>query len=94
MSLRNSIPRVAMAAVAGCVIAGGAAIAVADSPTAPEARTAASPGQRVGARYFDIEDNKAVSLRALGRSLAVPQATHAPGPRDLEAYEARDQLAP
>jgi hypothetical protein len=47
----------------------------------------------VAARYFDVEANKANSMRALGRHLAEQRANRTPRYQDLEANKARSQRA-
>ena len=44
-------------------------------------------------RYFDIEANKAASMRALGQHIAQQRATRVSRYEDLEANKARSQRA-
>jgi hypothetical protein len=91
--LRARLARAAIIVAASGIIAGGTAIALADDQLAPHVRTIAEPTQPVTARYFDVEANKANSMRALGRHLAEQRANRTPGYQDLEANKARSQRA-
>lgn len=86
------VPRLARAAaVASTLVAVGAAtFAVADDQPVPQVRTIA---ETATTRYFDIEANKAASMRALGRHIAEPRENHTSRYQDLEANKARSQRA-
>ena len=88
-----TLPRLGhLAALAAATFAtAGAVIVVADEAPAAQVRTIAEPSQRVAARYFDIEANKAASMRALGRHLVQQRATSVSRYDDLEANKARNQ---
>ena len=51
----------------------------------PQIHTLAEPSQRVSSHYFDIEANKAASMRALGRRIARQRANRASRYEDIEA---------
>lgn len=89
--LRARLPRAAIVVAASCTLARRTAIALADDQLAPQVRTIAEPTQPVAARYFEVEANKANSMRALGRHLAEQRANRTPGYQDLEANKARSQ---
>jgi hypothetical protein len=86
------IPRVARAAtVATALLAAGAAtVAVAEDQPVPQVRTVA---ETAITRYFDLEANKAASMRALGLHLAEQPENHTSRYDDLEANKARSQRA-
>jgi hypothetical protein len=79
------VPRLARAAAfAGvCLAAGTPTVALADDKP-PIGETAMT-------RYFDIEANKAASMRALGDHIAVQGASDISRYQDLEANKARGQ---
>lgn len=79
--------RFALAAAATGVIAGGAAVIVADAE--PATAHAGQPG----ARYFDLEANKARNMDALGRHITARQTRPSATYRDLERNKARSQGA-
>jgi len=75
-------------------VAGGAAtVVIADDQSAPAVRTIAEPSQPAVTRYFDIEANKAASMRALGRHIAELRTNRTSRYQDLEANKARSQRA-
>lgn len=71
----------------------GAVTVIADDQVTAHVRTSAEPSQPVSTRYFDVEANKAASMRALGRHIAQQRATPAPRYQDLEGNKARSQRA-
>jgi hypothetical protein len=74
------------AAVAGvCLAAGTATVAIADDKP-PIGETATT-------RYFDIEANKAASMRALGDHIAAQRASDTSRYADIEANKAHSQSA-
>lgn len=83
--------RVALIAAlaATCAAAGAPAIVIADDQPAPRIHTIGEPGPR----YFDIEANKATSMRALGLHVAQPGTNGIPRYEDIEANKARSQRA-
>jgi hypothetical protein len=83
------VPRLARAAAVAtaCIATGAATVAIADHQPDPHVRTVA---ETATTRYFDIEANKAASMRALGRHLA-EQREHSSRSQDLEANKARSQ---
>jgi hypothetical protein len=89
---RPRLTRAAAIATA-CIAAGAAAVVIADDQPAPQVRTTATPSQSTATRYFDIEANKAASMRALGRRTAERQTILIPRYQDLEANKARSQRA-
>ena len=74
--LAPRLPRLARAAAiaAACIAAGAATVVITDDQPAPQIHTIAEPSQPATTRYFDIEANKAASMRALGRHIAKRQA--------------------
>ena len=82
--LAARITRAAATATA-CLAAGAATLVIADDkpPIAQPATT----------RYFDIEANKASSMRALGRHIAEQRANRTSRYQDLEANKARSRRA-
>ena len=91
-SRRPRLPRAAAIATA-CIAAGAATVVIADDQPAPQVRTIAAPSQPMATRYFDIEANKAASMRALSRHTAEQRANHTTRYQDLEANKARSQRA-
>jgi hypothetical protein len=87
------LARTAIIVVAACIAAGGVTIAFSDGKSATPDRTIAETNQPVTSRYFDIEANKAASMRALGLHLAEQRTNHASRYQDLEANKARSQQA-
>jgi hypothetical protein len=69
----------------------GAVFVIADDQSAAQLRTIAEPSHPVATRYFDIEANKAASMRALSRHIAHQRATSVSRYKDLEANKARGQ---
>jgi hypothetical protein len=86
------IPPIARtAAVASaCIAATAATAAIADDQPVPQVRTVT---ESVATRYFDIEANKAASMRALGLHIAEQRADPTSRYQDLEANKARSQAA-
>jgi len=78
---------------ATCATAGAATIAIADDEPASQIYTIVAPGQPATSRYFDIEANKAGSMRALGLRIAHQEATGSTRYEDIEANKARSQRA-
>jgi hypothetical protein len=76
-----------------CATAGAATIVIADDQPAPQIHTIAGPSQPVTSRYFDIEANKAASMRALGRHIAEQRTNRTSRYQDIEANKARSQRA-
>lgn len=76
------------ALAASCIVAGGAAIAVADIQHPAQAEAASGAP---ATPYFDLEANKARSMRALGIYLVARHANPMPPYRDLELNKARSQ---
>jgi hypothetical protein len=58
--------RIAAIAIA-CVAAGAATFVIAADDPAPAIHSAGEPSQPAISRYYDLEANKAVTMRALGR---------------------------
>jgi hypothetical protein len=83
----------AIATATACLAAGAATIVIADDQPAPQIHTIAEPNQPVSSRYFDIEANKAASMRALGLHIAEQQTNHTSRYHDLEANKAHSQRA-
>ena len=83
------LARIAAVATVTCAIAGAAVIVTSDDRPARQATPAA---QSVGG-FHDLQANKAVAMRALGRHLGAQRTS--PGPRylDLEANKARSNRA-
>ena len=82
------------AAIAAAAIAAGAAtVVIADDQPAPQIRSIAEQSQPAVTRYFDIEANKAASMRALSRYIAEQRTNRTPRYHDLEANKARSQRA-
>ena len=67
------MPRSArLAAIAATAATAGAfTIALAENGPAPQVRTIAESAQPAASRFFDLEANKAASMRALGEQIAV-----------------------
>jgi hypothetical protein len=86
------VPRLTRAAAVATTLmaAGAATVTVADDQTVPQARTIA---ETAITRYFDIEANKAASIRALGLHIAEQRENHTSRYQDLEANKARSQHA-
>jgi hypothetical protein len=85
------LPRLASAAAVAtaCMAAGAATVAIADQPV-PQGGTVA---ETAFTRYFDIEANKAASMRALGRHIAEQRKNQSSRYNDLEANKARSRCA-
>jgi hypothetical protein len=83
----------AIATAAACITAGAATIVIADDQPTPPTHTTGEPSQPVTSRYFDLEANKAASMRALGLHIAEQQTNHNSRYQDLEANKARSQRA-
>ena len=86
------VPRLARAAAVAtaCMATGAATVAIADDQPATKVRTVA---ETAITRYYDIEANKAASIRALGRHIAEQQTNRTRRYQDLEANKARIQRA-
>jgi len=76
-----------------CVAAGAATVSIADEQTARQDGSIAEPSRATTTRYFDIQANKAASMRMLSRHLAEQPANHTPRYQDLAASKARSQRA-
>ena len=89
------MPRFArLAAIAAtAATAGAVTIALAENGPAPQVRTIAESAQPAASRYFDLEANKAASMRALGEQIAVSRTEPVSRYEDLEANKARSQRA-
>lgn len=89
------MPRLAQLAAiaAAAATAGAVTIALTEDRPAPQIRTVAAPAQPAASRYFDLEANKAASMRALGRQLAVRRTDQVSRYEDLEANKARSRRA-
>jgi hypothetical protein len=83
------LARTAIIVVAACIAAGGVTIGFSDGQSAPPDRTIAETNQPATSRYFDIEANKAASMRALGLHIAEQRANRTWRYQDLEANKAR-----
>ena len=79
--------RVAALAVAISATAGAATVVTADGQSARQVRTIAEPSLPA-ARYFDIEANKAASMRALSRHMRVHDSLPSPARVDAAAHAA------
>ena len=84
-------PRRAAALAAVCATAAAFSTAVSDGQTAPPARTIAEQSRPVFTPYFDIEANKAASMRALGFHMAAQRSGATSRYQDLEANKAQNQ---
>jgi hypothetical protein len=89
------MPRLAqLAAIAvAAATASAVTIALTDDRPAPQVRTVAAPAQPPASRYFDLEANKAASMRALGEQIAVTRTDPVSRYEDIEANKARSQSA-
>lgn len=76
---------------ATCATAGAATIVIAENQSAPQIHTIAEPGQPASPPYFDIEANKAASMRALGLRIAQQESAGSSNYEDIEANKARSQ---
>lgn len=74
-----------------CIAAGTATVVIADDQPAPQAGTIAATSQPAVTRYFDIEANKAASMRELGRHIAQQRAHQTAHYGYIEANKARSQ---
>jgi curli biogenesis system outer membrane secretion channel CsgG len=70
-------PTRAAAALATCATAAAATIAIAYNQPASQVRASTEPSPPVALRYFDIEANKANSMKALARHNAEQRASRA-----------------
>jgi hypothetical protein len=88
-------PRFArLAAIAATAATAGAfTITLADDGPAPQVRAIAESAQPAASRYFDLEANKAASMRALGERIAAARTDHTSRYQDLEANKARSRSA-
>jgi hypothetical protein len=91
--LAPRLGRVVALAAASCASAGAVTIASADDQPVPQVHTIAEPSQPMPARYFDIEANKAASMRALGFHMAEQRANRSSRYQDLEANKAASMRA-
>ena len=82
--------RIAAFAAAG-IAAGAVTIVIADDQPVPQLRTIAAPSQPAATRYFDLEANKAASMRALSRHIAEQRANRTARYHDLEGNKAHSQ---
>jgi len=91
--LAPRFPRAArLAALATITVAtAGAVVVIADDQPAAPLRTVSESSRPAATRYFDLEANKAASIRALGRHIAEQQANRTTRYDDLEANKARSQ---
>jgi hypothetical protein len=91
-SCTRRVPRLARAAAVAtaCMAAGAATVAIADDQSVPQVRTVA---ETAITRYFDVEANKAASMRALGLHLTEQRTNRSSRYHDLEANKARSQRA-
>jgi hypothetical protein len=83
------LPRLAQLFALGAATFATAAptIAIADDQSTSRVRTI----EAAATRYFDLEANKAASMRALGRRIADHRASSVSDYQDLEANKARSQ---
>jgi hypothetical protein len=86
------MPRVGRLAAIVVAAAGAVTIAVTADRPAPQGRTIEAV-QPAASRYFDIEANKAASMRPLGRQIAAQHTGHTSRYLDIEANKARSQGA-
>ena len=95
IAIAARLPRLSRAVgiAAACIAAGAATVVIADDQPVPQVRTIAEPSQPVATRFFDIEANKAASLRALSRHIAEQRTNHTSPYQDLEAKKAHSQRA-
>jgi hypothetical protein len=91
MPRRAQLAAIAVAAAAAAAAVG--TIAPTDDRPAPQVRTVAAPAQPGASRYFDLEANKAASMRALGEQLAGTRTDPVSRFEDIEANKARSQSA-
>jgi len=93
-SSTRRVPRLARAAAVAvataCMATGAATVAIAVDQSVPQVRTVAATAIT---RYFDIEANKAASMRALGRHFTEQGESRSSRYQDLEANKARSQRA-
>ena len=89
------MPRFArLAAIAAAAATAGAVtLAVTEDQPAPQVRAFTESAQPAASRYFDVEANKAASMRALGRQIAVRRTDRTSRYQDIEANKARSQSA-
>jgi hypothetical protein len=81
------------AIAAAAATASAVTIAVTDDPPAPQVRAVTTSAEPAAPRYFDLEANKAASMRALGRQIAIQRSRHTARYQDIEANKARNQSA-
>ena len=91
LALRHTHLGRAAAMAAACIAAGAVTIVIAHDQPVPQLRTIAAPSQPAATRYFDLEANKAASMRALSRHIAEQRANRTTRYHDLEANKARSQ---
>ena len=82
-----------LAAIAAAATAGAVTVALTDDRPVPQVRPVAASAQPAVTRYFDIEANKAASMRALSRQLAASRSDRTSRYQDIEANKARNQSA-
>jgi hypothetical protein len=87
------MPRLAQLAAIAVAAATAVTIALTDDRPAPQIHTVAAPAQPAASRYFDLEANKAGSMRALGEQIAVRRTDPVSRYEDIEANKARSQSA-
>jgi hypothetical protein len=78
----------AAAIAAACIAAGAATVVIADDQPAPQRHAIAAPSQPTATRYFDIEANKAASMRALSRHMMMHHGLPSPARVDAAAHAA------
>ena len=88
LALRRPRLTRAAAVATACIAAGVATVVIGDDQPAPQARTIAAPSQHAATRYFDIEANKAASMRALSRHMRVHDSLPSPARVDAAAHAA------
>jgi len=89
MPRRAQLAAIAVAAATASAVT----IALTDDRPAPQVRTVAAPAQPAASRYFDLEANKAASMRALGEQIAVTRTDPVSRYEDIEANKARSHSA-
>ena len=79
--------------IAAIAVIGAATVAIADQQLATEPDASAPPSQAATTRYFDMEANKAITMRELGRHIAQQRANYTSRYDDIEANKAKSQVA-
>jgi len=77
--------------IAAIAVIGAATVVIADEQLAAEPDASAPPIHATATRYFDIEANKAITMRELGRHIAQQRASHTSRYDDIEANKANRQ---